>query len=125
MKTLCLALFAAALSSALPHSSFGAEFDSAFLFTSFRNNGEDGLRFLYSDNGFAWQEVSGAFLKPRVGPSRLMRDPSLARGRDGTFHLVWTTGWRKDQGFGYAASKDLVHWSDERFIPAMAHEPTT
>jgi hypothetical protein len=54
-----------------------------------------------------------------------MRDPSLLRGPDGTFHLVWTTGWRKDQGFGYAHSKDLVHWSPQRFIPVMKHEPTT
>ena len=54
-----------------------------------------------------------------------MRDPSLVRGPDGTFHLVWTTGWQKDQGFGYAHSKDLVHWSEQRFIPVMEHEPTT
>jgi Spy/CpxP family protein refolding chaperone len=54
-----------------------------------------------------------------------MRDPSLVRGPDGTYHLVWTTGWHTDQGFGYASSKDLVHWSEQKFIPAMEHEPTT
>ena len=54
-----------------------------------------------------------------------MRDPSLLRGPDGVYHLVWTTGWRKDQGFGYAQSKDLVHWSPQQFIPVMEHEPTT
>ena len=54
-----------------------------------------------------------------------MRDPSLLRAPDGMFHLVWTTGWQKDQGFGYARSKDLVHWSEQRFIPVMEHEPTT
>ncbi len=54
-----------------------------------------------------------------------MRDPSLVRGPDDTFHLVWTTGWRKDQGFGYASSKDLVNWSEQKFIPVMAHEPAT
>jgi hypothetical protein len=96
-----------------------------YLFTSFRNNGEDGLRFLHSDDGYRWQNVPGAFLKPEVGPSRLMRDPSLVRAPDGTFHLVWTTGWRTDQGFGYAHSTDLVRWSQQRFIPVMAHEPTT
>jgi hypothetical protein len=99
--------------------------DSVNLFTSFRNNGEDGLRFLYSEDGYRWHEVPGTFLKPQVGPSRLMRDPSLALDPDGTFHLVWTTGWRTDQGFGYAHSKDLVHWSEQRFIPVMQHEPTT
>jgi hypothetical protein len=54
-----------------------------------------------------------------------MRDPSLARGPDGKFHLVWTTGWQHDQGFGYANSRDLVHWSEQRFVPVMEHEPTT
>jgi beta-xylosidase len=98
---------------------------TVYLFTSFRNNGEDGLKFLYSDDGYRWQNIPGTFLKPAVGPSRLMRDPSLARGPDGTFHLVWTTGWKVDQGFGYANSRDLVQWSPQRFIPVMQHEPTT
>ena len=99
--------------------------DTVYLFTSFRGNGEDGLRFLSSEDGYKWTEVPGRFLKPRVGPSQLMRDPSLLRGPDGTYHLVWTTGWRGDQGFGYAHSKDLVHWSEQKFVPVMEHEPTT
>ncbi len=96
-----------------------------YLFTSFRGNGEDGLRFLSSEDGYHWTEIPGTFLKPHVGPSQLMRDPSLLRGPDGTYHLVWTTGWQGDQGFGYAHSKDLVHWSEQQFIPVMVHEPTT
>jgi alpha-L-fucosidase len=99
--------------------------EHAYLFTSFRGNGEDGLRFLYSFDGMKWMNVPGAFLKPLVGPSKLMRDPSLVRGPDGIFHLVWTTGWQKDLGFGYSSSKDLVHWSPQQFIPVMEHEPTT
>jgi hypothetical protein len=96
-----------------------------YLFTSFRGNGEDGLRFLHSTDGYQWHEVPGTFLKPSVGASKLMRDPSLLRGPDGTFHLVWTTGWKNDQGFGYSHSQDLVNWSPQRFIPVMEHEPTT
>jgi hypothetical protein len=96
-----------------------------YLFTSFRGNGEDGLRLLWSEDGYRWSEVPGTFLKPSVGPSKLMRDPSLARGPDGTFHLVWTTGWKGDVGFDCANSEDLVHWSEQRFIPAMEHEPAT
>src|SRR5580765_3753262 len=109
-------------------SAFSAEkasTNSVYLFTSFRGNGEDGLRFLYSFDAYHWTNVPGTFLKPNVGPSKLMRDPSLARGPDGTFHLVWTTGWHTDQGFGYANSKDLVHWSEQQFIPVMTNEPTT
>ena len=130
LRFICLTNFAVALLVSLASAGDSARAqeigdDTVFLFTSFRGNGKDGLRFAWSDDGYAWKEVPGTFLKPRVGPSRLMRDPSLVRGPDGTFHLVWTTGWRGDQGFGYAQSKDLVHWSEQRFIPAMAHEPTT
>ena len=117
---LVLTVFAPAIASAETEAD-----QTVYLFTSFRNNGEDGLRFLYSDDGYRWHNVPGTFLKPEVGPSRLMRDPSLALGPDGTFHLVWTTGWKTDQGFGYAHSQDLVNWSAQRFIPVMEHEPTT
>lgn len=99
--------------------------DDIYVFTSFRGNGEDGLRYLLSEDGYHWSEVPGTFLKPSVGSQKLMRDPSIALDEDGAFHLVWTTGWQKDQGFGYASSKDMVNWSEQRFIPAMEHEPTT
>ena len=103
----------------------GATADSVYLFTSFREPAQEGLRFLFSFDGYHWTNVPGTFLKPMAGPSKLMRDPSLLRGPDGTFHLVWTTGWHEDRGFGYAHSQDLVHWSDQKFVPVMAHEPTT
>jgi hypothetical protein len=54
-----------------------------------------------------------------------MRDPSMAKGPDGTFHLVWTSSWRGDKGFGYASSKDLINWSEQKMIPVMEKEPTT
>jgi hypothetical protein len=54
-----------------------------------------------------------------------MRDPCIAQAPDGKFHLVWTTSWQHDLGFGYANSKDLAHWSEQRFIPVMKSEPTT
>lgn len=95
------------------------------MFTSFREPATDGLRFLYSYDGYNWESLEHVFLKPEAGPSKLMRDPSIVQGPDGTYHLVWTTGWRGDQGFGYAHSKDLVHWSEQQFIPVMEHEPTT
>jgi hypothetical protein len=99
--------------------------DQVFLFTSFHGNGERGLQFLRSDDGLNWERIPGFFLKPGVGSGKLMRDPSMARGPDGTFHLVWTTAWRGDRGFGYSSSRDLVRWSEQRFIPVMESEPTT
>ncbi len=95
-----------------------------YLFSTFKEPEQDGLRFAFSYDGYSWSNVPGLFLKARVGHS-IMRDPSVVRGPDGTWHLVWTTAWRGDQGFGYAHSRDLVHWSEQQFIPVMAHEPTT
>lgn len=49
---------------------------------------------------------------PAAG-SRLRRDPSIARGPDGMFHLVWTTGWW-DKGIGIAHSTNLIDWPEQR-----------
>ena len=108
-----------------PGASAFAESNDAYLFTSFRGNGQDGLRFAYSFDGYHWVNIPGRFLKPTVGRSQLMRDPSFVRGPDGVFHLVWTTEWKGDLGFGHASSRDLVHWSEQQFVPVMQHEPTT
>jgi beta-xylosidase len=35
---------------------------------------------------------------------------------------VWTTGWT-GRTIGYASSKDLITWSEQKAIPVMAHEP--
>ena len=97
----------------------------AYLFTSFREPADKGLRMLYSYNGYSWNELDTVLLQPEVGNQKVMRDPSMVQGPDGTFHLVWTSSWRGDKGFGYASSKDLVHWNDIKLIPLMYHEPTT
>ncbi|SHI57819.1 prolyl oligopeptidase family serine peptidase [Pseudozobellia thermophila] len=97
-----------------------------YLFSYFKGNGEDGLHFAYSEDGYKWQSLKNdqSFLTPRVGKDSLMRDPCIIKGRDGNFHMVWTVSWT-DKGIGYARSKDLIHWSEQKFIPVMAHEPDT
>jgi hypothetical protein len=97
----------------------------AFLFTSFHEPADAGLRMLYSYDGYKWNDFDTVLLKPLVGNQKVMRDPSMVQGPDGIFHLVWTSSWRGDKGFGYASSKDLIHWSEEQFIPVMQKEPTT
>ena len=64
-----------------------------YLFTSFRGNGEDGLHLAISRDGYHWTALNQdrSFLRPSVGNGKLMRDPSLAQAKDGTFHLVWTS----------------------------------
>lgn len=93
----------------------------AYLFTSFREPANEGLRLLYSEDGYQWTDFGKTFLAPQVG-SKVMRDPSLIQDKKGVFHLVWTSGWKDDKGFGYASSKDLMHWSEQKFIPVMQHE---
>lgn len=79
-----------------------------------------------SEDGLKWTEIKApngkSFIEPQVG-GKLMRDPSLALGPDGTFHLVWTTSWGRPPVFGYASSKDLIHWTGQRAIPVMEDAP--
>lgn len=96
-----------------------------YVFTSFHEPADGGLRFLYSDDGIHWDSIPGVWLVPEIGKQKVMRDPSMVRTPDGSFHLVWTTSWNGDEGFGYATSKDLVSWSEQQFIPVMQNEPTT
>jgi len=100
--------------------------EPVYLFTYFTQNGQDGLHLAWSGDGLNWQALNGgrSFLAPAIGAKeKLMRDPCVARGPDGTYHLVWTSGWW-EQGIGYAATKDFLTWSEQREIPVMAHEPT-
>lgn len=97
----------------------------AFLFTSFHEPADKGLRMLYSFDGKKWNDLDTVLLQPKVGEQKVMRDPSMVQDKNGIFHLVWTSSWRGDKGFGYASSKNLVNWSEQWFIPVMKHEPTT
>ena len=98
---------------------------SWYVFTSFREPANEGLRLLYSRDARHWDRLDTIFLAPGVGKQKVMRDPSIVKGPDDSFHLVWTSSWQGDKGFGYASSKDLIHWTPQQFIPVMAHEPTT
>lgn len=98
--------------------------EQMYLFTSFHEPANEGLRLLYSGDGYTWKDTDSIWLKPAVGKDSIMRDPSIAQGPDGTFHLVWTTEWKGGSGFGYASSKDLRHWSEQKYIPVMAYEPS-
>ncbi|WP_031501030.1 glycoside hydrolase family 43 protein [Bryobacter aggregatus] len=88
-----------------------------YLFSFFRNNGEDGLYLAESTDGLNWTPLNGdkPVLKPEVGESRLIRDPSITLGPNGVYHMVWTTSWQ-GRTLGYASSRDLKTWSPQRTI---------
>jgi hypothetical protein len=97
---------------------------SCYLFASFRKNGEDGLHLSWSNDAYTWHSLKAdqSFLTPTVGEQKIMRDPCLYQGPDGTFHLVWTTAWR-GQTIGYSSSKDLVNWTPQVALSVMADVP--
>jgi len=110
--------------------AFGSSFivkaqstDSVFMFSYFNNNGKDGLHLAYSKDGLTWAALNNDqyFLKPYLSKDSLMRDPCIIRDNNGLFHMVWTVSWN-ERGIGYSNSKDLIHWSDQTFIPVMMHE---
>ena len=96
-----------------------------YLFSTFREPATAGLYLATSSDGYHWDDLGGPYLKPEIGKQKVMRDPSVAQGPDGTFHLVWTSSWKGDLGFGYASTKDFIHWSPERFLPVMAYDTST
>jgi len=95
-----------------------------YVFTSFHEPANEGLRLLYSKDAIHWDSIAGSVLKPEVGKQRVMRDPSISRSPNGTYHLVWTCSWKGDRGFGYSSSRDLIHWAPEREIIAMTDTST-
>lgn len=97
----------------------------AYLFTTFREPATEGLYLAYSNDGYNWEDLGGAYLEPGVGKQKVMRDPSVVQGPDGTFHMVWTSSWKGDLGFGYASSKDFINWSEQRMINVMAFDTST
>ena len=134
MKAFAQCLFAAALCCSAAYAEADAENRDrkAYLFTYFSNIGSNGrkgeaagMHLAYSYDGRKWIALNDdkPLLVPEIGEDKLLRDPSIAQGPDGTFHMVWTSSWH-DRIIGYASSKDLVHWSEQRAIPVMADEPT-
>ncbi len=94
----------------------------------------DGLRMLFSEDGFVWEEPAGApiVLRPSDVGARVLRDPSVVF-HAGLFHLVYTSDlcvkqvknewrclgakepqYRPKPRIGYAYSNDLRHWHGKK-----------
>ena len=122
---LAFAVLAAGLFAAPARAGEKTLPDTCYLFAYFYHDREgEGFRLAWSPDGYRFEMLHGgrSWLKPTAGENKLMRDPCLYRGPDGRFHLVWTTGWT-GKTIGYASSRDLKHWSEQKTLPVMAHEP--
>lgn len=100
-----------------------AQQENVYVFSYFKNNGKDGLHLAYSNDGYKWTALKNdkSFLQPVLSKDSLMRDPCIIRGADNKFHMVWTVSWNA-KGIGYTSSADLIHWSDQQYIPVMEQE---
>lgn len=129
---------------------------ATYVFTSFRDRPDGyGLFLAVSRDGFTWRNVSREPLFVPVADNsaemralheggwwwtsgaRGMRDPCLAQGPDGVFHLVWTWQRGSRSSVGYARSQNLIEWSEARMLrltppewtvdfcwaPALVHDP--
>lgn len=121
-KIFAFLLLLTAFSCSVAHQDF-KEGKEVLLFSYFKGNG-DGLHLAYSTDGYRWSALKNdqIFLKPSAGQDKLMRDPCIIRGADNKFHMVWTVSWN-EKGLGYASSQDLIHWSEQQYVPVMEHEP--
>jgi beta-xylosidase len=91
--------------------------DDVLLFTYFRDNGQDGVHLATSTDGEDFVPLNSdkpIFPPPKWPGQNLTRDASILC-RDGWFRMVWTSQW-KGRVFGYAESRDLVHWSEPRQV---------
>ncbi|MFH5182486.1 glycoside hydrolase family 43 protein [Paenibacillus sp. TAB 01] len=95
-----------------------------YVFSYFKEE-QESLFLAVSEDGYQWRELNGghAIFASHIGSKRL-RDPFIWEDREGTFHLIWTDGWRS-RSIGYARSSDLIHWEDERLLPVMEQIPET
>lgn len=98
--------------------------EQVWIFSYFTGNGESGLHLAISEDGYHFDGLNNGqtILLPLLSEDSLMRDPAIIQGHDGLFYMVWTVSWT-DRGIGLAWSEDLIHWSDQHYLPVMAHEP--
>lgn len=122
MKHLCAAMLLSA--SLIPIAQRACAQDE-YLFAYFKEPGNQGIYLALSSDGYHYEPLNDGqpWVKPDQ-PGELMRDVFLTRGPDGLFHMVWTWNW-KGKSFGYAESKDLLHWSAQSEVPIMDRFPDT
>jgi len=86
---------------------------------SYFTNEDEALHLALSRDGRRFEPVNEGrpILHGTVGTGRL-RDPFIAVGPGGVFHLLATDGWSSAQ-IVHATSTDLVTWSEQQLVPVM------
>ncbi|CAG7636725.1 hypothetical protein PAESOLCIP111_03778 [Paenibacillus solanacearum] len=86
---------------------------------------DEKLHYAYSRDGLHWFELNEN--RPVFASSLgegILRDPFIAKGADGNWHMVFTIRPRGED-IGYCRSSDLITWEDERKLPVMEGKDNT
>ncbi|MFP9114565.1 alpha-L-arabinofuranosidase C-terminal domain-containing protein [Flavobacterium sp. RHBU_3] len=100
-----------------PHKVF------LFAYATEKNDGHNGLHFAWSQDKVNWHAIGPehSFLKCDYGTwggEKRMLTPTVILGADGLYHCLWSVN-EEDNILAHAASKDLVHWKRQTYIPVM------
>lgn len=95
----------------------------AGLLMSYFTAEDESLFLAYSRDGRNFTALNdGRPVLPGTVGNRSLRDPFIAAGPDGRFHLLATDGWTST-AIVHASSEDLLEWSEQELIPVMADVP--
>jgi hypothetical protein len=104
---------------------FKPEKGGGWLFAASRGEGEGGVYFAISQDGYHWTFVNdGKPVLRQTEKGEAMRDPFMQRGPDGTLRMVWS--WSRTgapPAIGYASSTDILHWTQHKKLTLMASVP--
>lgn len=119
-----LAIIALLFASACSLKQHEAKDDSQyFAFAYFTyDNPDAGIRMALSRDGYHWKKLNkydGHFVPVKNGLGNISDCPSIVKGSDGYYHMVWST---ELSFIGYAKSKDLQNWEDARKIDISGGE---
>ncbi|AQQ09972.1 Glycosyl hydrolases family 43 [Sedimentisphaera cyanobacteriorum] len=94
-----------------------------YLFVYYSWEGREGPKYAYSLDGMHWKKLNPEqpLFDPDVGEEKRFMDPSIIKGPEGRFHMVWTIGWDQ-HSIGIAHSDNLYEWSLQKALPVMAHK---
>ncbi len=101
-----MAAAAAAAAAAASGAAAGPQPGKTFVMAAFPATSQDRLSLFTSSDGVRYTTLASETYRP---PQGLLRDPSITRAADGSYVVVYTTGWA-GQTFGVARSHDLRQW---------------
>ena len=94
-----------------------------FAYASLDNKGQNGLHYAWSNDKVNWSAIGPehSFLKcdyGRWGSQKRMLSPFLFKDNEGLYHCLWSVN-ETDFVLAHAASKDLVTWNRQTYVPIM------